>query len=231
MSDFKVDPSWTDKDSKVDRFRSLYEQKEFLKAYASHTDLRVRDNPKGAIGREDEWESHGNLQRDFLIEQGLKPYHWFLDLGCGTGRLARKIVPYLDERHYTGVDISEEALAHASQLSAEEGWSEWSPEFIQIDGHLDRITRRFDMIWAHSVFTHLPQEQIEVIIGSLNRILSEQGKFLFTYKRGSEPERTGLKQWRYSWAFFEIMAERHGLKATSSEMVWPASQRTGLISR
>ncbi|KKK75540.1 hypothetical protein LCGC14_2872670, partial [marine sediment metagenome] len=64
-----------DKDSKKERFRSLYEKHDFLTAYSRHTDLRVEDNPHGAIGREDEWNSHAILQLNFLLEMGLKPEH------------------------------------------------------------------------------------------------------------------------------------------------------------
>ena len=32
------------------------------------------------------WEELGRLQKRFLIEQGLKPDHRFLDMGCGSLR-------------------------------------------------------------------------------------------------------------------------------------------------
>lgn len=229
---FKVEPTWTDKDSKIEKFRSLYEQNEFLPAYSKHTDLRVEADPHQAIGGE--WETHGVLQRDFLIDQGLKPEHRFLDLGCGTGRLARKIVPYLDFGGYTGADISPLALAHAKSLSIEERWAQRTPRFFLIDtadGTLNAINGHgpFEFIWAHSVFTHLPPDAIESIVGSLDSVLA--GMFLFTYKRGESPERTGLKQWRYPFKFFEDVANDHGFNAVALDTVWPASQRTGLISR
>ena len=68
-----------DKDSKQERFRSLYENNDFLTAYSQHTDLRVEDNPIGAIGRADEWESHGILQLEFLMDIGMKPEHKLQD--------------------------------------------------------------------------------------------------------------------------------------------------------
>lgn len=225
--------SFTDKDSKVDKFRELYEHNDFLTAYSMHTDLRVNDNPRGAIGREDEWETHGVLQRDFLIRQGLKPEHRFLDLGCGTGRLARKVVPYLQEGHYTGADISPAALRHAEKMSINEQWQDRCPYFVQIDGTPNALKIRdpFDMIWAHSVFTHLPPEAIEALLAGLNDLMTDSGKFLFTYKSWKTPERTGLKQWRYPFAFFDETVKRHGFKATPLSMIWPASQHTGLIVR
>ena len=110
---------WTDKDSKKERFRSLYEEHDFLTAYSKHTDLRVEDDPIWAIGRGDEWDSHGLLQLDFLMRLGLERDHELLDLGCGVGRAARQFVPYLAIGNYTGIDISPNALAHAKELAFE----------------------------------------------------------------------------------------------------------------
>jgi SAM-dependent methyltransferase len=233
MEKFSVDPAWSDKDSKVDKFRELYEHNDFLTAYAKHTDLRMQADPKWAIGRGDEWESHGLLQLEFLKSQGLMPEHRLLDVGCGPGRAARRLVPYLQPSRYVGIDISSECLTHASDLSVTEGWSNKWPIFMQ-NGDLDILTPesdRFDFIWAHSVFTHLPEEQIHVMVGNAANIMSVGGKFLFTYKRALVPQRTGLKQFSYPMKFFEVAAKRHGLVTKSLDFVWPASQRTGLIMR
>jgi SAM-dependent methyltransferase len=233
MEKFAVDPAWHDKDSKVPKFRELYEQNDFLTAYSKHTDLRMRADPKWAIGRGDEWESHGLLQLDFLKRQGLLPEHRLLDVGCGPGRAARRFVPYLMPHRYVGCDISRECLKHAENLSMDEGWDSKGPIFIE-NGDLDLLTiesDRFDFIWAHSVFTHLPEEQIYKMVGNAAKILSDCGKMLFTYKRAAVPMRTGLKQFAYPIQFFEVAAKRHGLVATSLDFVWPASQRTGLITR
>lgn len=229
MEKFAVDPSWTDKDSKVARFRELYEQNDFLAAYSKHTDLRMQADPKWAIGRGDEWESHGILQLEFLKRQGMLPSDRLLDVGCGPGRAARRFVPYLDTSRYVGVDISRECLKHAEHLSIDEGWDSKLPKFLQ-NGDLD-LFDTFDFIWAHSVFTHLPEEQVHKMLGNVARLLAVKGRFLFTYKRTPVPVRTGLKQFGYPWAFFEVAASRLGLIAKPLDFLWPASQRTGMMTR
>lgn len=231
MSNFVVGKNWTDKDSKVRRFRELYEKNDFIEAYSQHTDLRMKDDPKWAIGRGDEWESHGLLQLEFLKAQGLLPTHRMLDVGCGPGRAARRIVPYLEEGNYWGVDISGECLKHAAALSESEGWASKNPTFKMSPDLSFDSPRQFDFIWAHSVFTHLPEEQISKMLENMQRILAVDGKFLFTYKLGIEPERTGLKQFKYPHSFFLRRAEIVNMKFCSLQTVWPASQRTGLMKR
>ena len=128
---------WTDKDSKKPEYRELYEQHEYVKAYSLHSDLRVeRNGPTGAIGRADEWELHGLLQLDFLKAQGLVPASTLLDLGCGSGRLARRVVPFLGPGRYVGLDISGKLLSCAIELAKGEGWSRNAPRFLRGDGSL-----------------------------------------------------------------------------------------------
>ena len=44
----------------------------------------------GAVGGL--WELHGDLQKNYLIGQGLNPEHKLLDIGCGVFRLGVKII-------------------------------------------------------------------------------------------------------------------------------------------
>jgi SAM-dependent methyltransferase len=221
--------SFKDKDSRVDCYRELYEKHDFLTAYAKHTDLRVTDDPHGGIGRADEWESHGALQLSFLISIGLKPEHTLLDVGCGTGRGARKFVPYLNATNYVGVDISEKALEHARSLSQTEGWSVKNPEFI-LNGDLN-LARKFDIIWAHSVCNHLPDEQIEIMVCNAAKIMKDGAVFALTYKLNETLTiRTGLKQWKRDPSFFDKLAQLYGLVGNTHEKLWPAKQRTYIFS-
>lgn len=229
----KVLAGFRDKDSKKSRFRELYEKHEFLEAYARHTDLRMADDPQWAIGRGDEWESHGLMQLEFLKSQGLKPEHYLLDVGCGPGRAARRLVPYLDPGHYVGVDISPACLAYAKQLAATEGWASKNPIFLK-DGALDAtapLAGEFAYVWAHSVFTHLPPEQIFKMIGNAARGLRPGGQFLFTYKPAPRPHRSGLKQFQYPPEFFFETGARAGLTGEEVDYLFPAHQRTYRLTK
>jgi SAM-dependent methyltransferase len=231
METTKITPAdmvnFRDKASLDPKVLELYEQNEYLVAYAKHTDLRVQDNPQGAIGRVDEWESHGELQRDFLISHGMTPKSRVLDIGCGVGRAARKLAPYLDVGHYTGVDISPDALAYARALSGTEGWASREPRFELIEGTSVGVEGPFDIVWAHSVFTHLPEWAISQLVASIRQVMSSKGLFLFTYKETPKLNRSGLKQFQQSRAYFEQLAHANEFQFKKLDMVFPASQRTG----
>lgn len=214
---------FTDKDSNRPEYRSLYEQTDnYLEAYSKHTDLRIiNDGPDLAIGGD--WEEHGPLQLEFLIERGLKRNSLLLDFGCGTGRFARHAVPFLNDQCYIGIDISRGALDNALKLSDSEGWGGKAPVFIHGDGSLKQVKHlKFDFIWLHSVFTHLPPEIIRSILSDLSEM--EFGEFLFTYKRRETPRRTGLKQYGYPPEWFISECQNLGLKAETLEKQWPQGQ-------
>lgn len=235
MSDFITDmnvgagfkPALSDKSSRDPVLVKLYQEHDFLTAYAKHTDLRVKQDPHQAIGGL--WEEYGILQRDFLIAQGLRPEHRLLEVGCGTGRLARQVVPYLDDRNYFGVEISLQALQHAEQLARAEGWRIKHPVFIS--GEVDQFSFKdgFHYAWAFSVFIHLPSDIVARIMRAVAERLTPGGKFLFSYVPTDLPDntRTGLKQFKHPFSFYEQVARRFGYSL--KEVKWPGRQRIAVM--
>lgn len=224
--------SMRDKDSAKPEYRELYENLPFIDAYAKHTDLRIaKDGPELAIGAkrdgQQDWGKHGKMQLDFLIEKGLQPQHFLLDFGCGTGRLACKAVPYLYSGHYVGMDISESAVAHCYQHN----YAEKTPLFIRSpDGRLPSLQKwQFNLIWSHSVVTHLPPEHLSLLLEDLSQMTFDA--WYFTYKQSKANQRTGLKQFSYSPEWMGEEAKKYGLEATTDPMEWPAGQKTMRVTR
>lgn len=193
---------------------AIYAEFDYLTAYAMHTDRRVLTEgigpAAGADASRDNWDSHGELQRDFLITQGLRPEHCLLDIGCGGGRLARKVVPYLHPGNYHGVDISQAALLAAKRLARDEGWGTRRPRFWR--EKVDRaFAGTFDYLWAHSVVTHLSVPLIEDLMLEAARLLAPGGAFYWSYVPAAETVRYGLSQFKTTLEDLRACAERAGL--------------------
>jgi SAM-dependent methyltransferase len=202
----------------------LYLEHDFLTAYAMHTDMRVEECPEGAVGNHNEWEIHGDFQKDFLISQGLEPKHRLLEVGCGTGRLARKVVPYLDAGCYWGVDLSDNALGHAMDLSVREQWHVKQPVFSH-----EYPPFVIDFAWAFSVLIHIPEWEIRNIMHRVAKLMHKGSQFLFSFVPEKVSIRTGLKQFRATLDVYKNACTDAGL--SFEEIPWPHQQHIALARR
>lgn len=202
---------------------ALYQERDFLAAYAAHTDLRVAEDPAAAVGGL--WEELGSLQFDFLRSQGLRPEHRLLDFGCGTLRGGRHFIAYLDAGLYTGLDISPAALAYGRELVEREGLSAKAPKLVLGLGQDLRFVElagaRFDVVLAQSVFTHLPPELIAEAFAHLRTVMAPDARFYFTYHHAPQVTRTGLKDFRYPLSHFEGLATDHGFALSDLSAAYP----------
>lgn len=207
---------------------ALYEEHPYLVAYAKHTDLRVAQDPHGAIGGL--WDEYGDLCLEFLKAQGLEPYHRLLDFGCGTGRLARKAAPYLNPRNYWGCDISRKAIEHAEQLAVDEGFNYKQPMFIW--GHAPLPPA--DFIWAFSVMIHLPEDEVRAAFSCIASLMHRGSRFLFSYvlPQNGKAQRTGLKQFKHPWELYEESAANVGLDIVERRVWdWKGKQDIALAQK
>lgn len=131
------------------------------------------------------FEELGNLQKDFLIDKGLKPNHVLYDIGCGSLRLGRKIIPYLDKDNYIGIEKNKKVLkAGMNKELSDSIQEEKNPQFIiDEDFNFEKIDKKPDFVIVQSVFTHLPKEKINQCFKNLmNKIKPDKScTFYATY--------------------------------------------------
>src|SRR5689334_3179458 len=68
-----------------------------------------------------EFAAFGVLERELLIRHGLRPDHFLIDVGCGSGRLAVALREYL-RGPYLGIDVVPELLQYAQSITARPDW-------------------------------------------------------------------------------------------------------------
>jgi cyclopropane fatty-acyl-phospholipid synthase-like methyltransferase len=141
------------------------------------------------IGDLDTWEAAGAEFTAYLkLLCGLNPDSRVLDIGCGCGRLARYVAPYLTSGNYTGIDVERSLIDWCNNHIADDG-----SHFI----HIDMLNRRYnptgnpllrlpiedssmDVIVAMSVFTHLLKDDMAWYFGEISRVLQKDGRALVT---------------------------------------------------
>ncbi len=121
-----------------------------------------------------------------LAALGLRQHHRVLDLGCGSLRVGRLLIPYLNRGGYLGVEPNEwlvrEGIARevgAAQVAIK------SPFFHYSDGVAglseEAVGSGFDFAVAQSVFSHTGRDLLERWLRDLAPLLKPSGALAATY--------------------------------------------------
>lgn len=184
-------------------------------------------------------------EADRLVDVfGLGSESRLLDVGCGVGRLATGILRRVGElRAYVGVDVSKEAVRwcrrHIARrhprfrfLHLDVQNLRYNPDGIAVahDFRLPFEDEAFDLVYAYSVFSHLPAEHANIYLRELRRLLAPEGRVFLTAfleegvpavsvnPEGYRREWSGpLHCVRYEQNFFEGMLAKHGLALSRFE--------------
>lgn len=124
---------------------------------------------------------------------GLRPEHHVLEPGCGAGRNARFIAPFLDPElgAFAGFDVSAPAIDWANESIAKPFPN---AQFVHANIHntfynpagdipaseyqFPYEDERFDVVFLPSVFTHMAQEGFERYVAEIHRVMKPGGRLL-----------------------------------------------------
>lgn len=129
------------------------------------------------------WEEVGELQRDFLVGEGLKPHHRLLDVGCGSLRGGLHFVDYLDSGNYYGIDINANVIVagYDNELTDEQRKRLPVTNLHSTDRFDTDFGVDFDMAIAQSVFTHVSLNHIRLCMYRVSKVLKPGGTFYATF--------------------------------------------------
>ncbi len=133
----------------------------------------------------DHWDEVGRAQFDYLCKEGLQPHHYMLDVPCGSFRAGRFFIDYLSEGHYFGADREQKHIdIGIDQVLTSQGLLAKRPDIRTLEFTADAkdlaklFGRRFDFIWVHALFDHIPHDVIRYCLRDLSAIL-EPGARLY----------------------------------------------------
>jgi SAM-dependent methyltransferase len=171
---------------------------------------------EGAVGSHthESWLKIGQMQFDYLVSHGLKPGMRMLEIGCGNLRAGRLFIDHLEAGDYYGLDISPDILLAAQRTLAEACLQHKLPHLTLVqDLKLEFLPAGyFDVVHAHSVFSHSPIEVIDECLAHVGRVMKPDGFFDFTFDRTEGAEHHVLREdFYYRTETLVALAGRHGL--------------------
>lgn len=135
------------------------------------------------------FEVVGILERELLIQHGLRQQDYVIDVGCGSGRLAKPLADYL-QGQYLGLDIVPALVDYARGLVNRPDWRfELSQDFT-----IPEQDNQADMACFFSVFTHLRHEETYQYLREAKRVLKPTGKIIFSFLEFPNPHHWGVFQ-------------------------------------
>lgn len=151
------------------------------------------------------WDD-GADQLELLKSRGLRPEHYLLDLACGSFRMGVHAIPYLDIGHYTGLDLRQDIIDHGVEHELEpRGLMQRRPVLVAASDFGESLERKFDFIWAYSLFTHLRPWRIrKCLVTTRAWRLAPGGQFIASYNRAASPEGESMGTEHSEYAHYQM---------------------------
>ena len=119
---------------------------------------------------------------------GLRQHHKVLDIGCGSLRCGRLLIPYLNKGNYFGVEPNKWLVNDGIQNEVGQDLIAIKKPCFSYSGSLGGFNEKIgiDFAFAQSIFSHGGKDIIRNWFGDVSNHLKEDGIFLITFLCGEE---------------------------------------------
>jgi SAM-dependent methyltransferase len=150
------------------------------------------------VGPPEDYDLIAAMTFNLLTTLGLRQHHSLLDVGCGSLRIGRLLIPYLNRGKYFGVEPNEWLVEEGIKRELGEALLEIKcPRFLFSDSPevIGQTKISFDFALAQSIFSHAGLDVTKNWLGAISRSLAEDGALVATFLPGEEDSPT--KGWVY----------------------------------
>jgi len=135
------------------------------------------------VGPPEIYDRVAAMQFNILTSIGLREHHFLLDIGCGSLRAGRLLIPYLLPGRYYGIEPEQSVLREGIENElGRDAIRIKRPTFSYDDRfRLSVFGRDFDVIVAHSIFTHAAVGQIRTCLAEAKSVLRDDGTMAATF--------------------------------------------------
>jgi len=150
------------------------------------------------VGPPEDYDLIAAMTFNLLTTLGLRQHHSLLDVGCGSLRIGRLLIPYLNRGKYFGIEPNEWLVDEGIRRELGEALVQIKrPTFFFSDAP-DTISQAkvfFSFALAQSIFSHCGLDLIKVWLSAISRSLARDGVLVATFLIGEED--SAQKGWIY----------------------------------
>ena len=147
------------------------------------------------VGPPEDYDLIAAMTFNLLTTLGLRQRHSLLDIGCGSLRIGRLLIPYLNRGKYFGVEPAEWLVAEGiKQELGETVIQTKRPTFFFTDSPeiVLRAKVSFNFALAQSIFSHCGLDLIRGWLSVVSRSLDADGALIATFlPSGEDSQRAG----------------------------------------
>lgn len=138
------------------------------------------------VGPPDQYDVMGATQFRLLCALGLRARHGVLDVGCGSLRAGRLLIPYLDPGNYCGIEPNRWLIDDAIEHQVGRDLIRIKKPSFDANDAFDAgvFSRRFDFILAQSIFSHCGPDLVARALASMRGALEPDGLIAATFVEG-----------------------------------------------
>jgi hypothetical protein len=145
-------------------------------------------------------------------QNGLRPEHVCIDYGCGSLRVGRYLIGYLEPGHYWGLDIVSDFYEAGMALLPPRMIDDKQPELHVVGVHSVLAARQAepDFVFSFAVLKHVPPEELETYFANITALMGPKTTALITFTEAGATSRTGSKIWEQSPEDLAASVRRQG---------------------
>ena len=147
------------------------------------------------VGPPEDYDLIAAMAFNLLTTLGLRQHHSLLDLGCGSLRIGRLLIPYLNREKYFGVEPNKWLVDEGIKRELGETLVQIKrPTFFFSDSPdtIAQAKTAFDFALAQSIFSHCGLDLIKGWLSAISHSLAPGGALVATFLIGEEDSsRTG----------------------------------------
>jgi len=140
------------------------------------------------VGPPDDYDLVAAMTFNLLTTLGLRQYHNVLDIGCGSLRAGRLLIPYLNVGNYSGIEPNKWLVDEGvRQEIGQDQIRKKQPQFYFADSAKNlSFDTMFDFAIAQSIFSHCGPDLVARWLKETSRHLKDSGTLIATFLIGDQ---------------------------------------------